>query len=271
MGKADIGTAKYQSKQLKASGLQRLRFYCQICEKQCRDANGFKNHINSLSHQKKITSLKDGGSSIIEEYSSQFLNDFIKLLKINHGTKKINANKFYQEYILNDRDHVHMNSTKWSSLTQFVKFLGTKGYVKVEQPEADTDTEFNLVIRLIDTEYYQKQQELLQNQKNLKTEEQMSMKLINDQIKKGQEYMNRHKQEFKEESKPDNINTNQPIKVSLKLSVSKRPRVRSAFGNDSESEGEEEAEEEERGSQLKRRNNIKIGEITNRLGVKSKR
>lgn len=271
MGKADIGTAKYQSKQLKASGLQRLRFYCQICEKQCRDANGFKNHINSLSHQKKIISLKDGGSSIIEEYSNQFLKDFIKLLKINHGTKKINANKFYQEYILNDRDHVHMNSTKWSSLTQFVKFLGTKGYVKVEQPETDTDTEFNLVIRLIDSEYYQRQQELMQNQKNIKTEEQISMKLINEQIKKGQEYMNKHKEEFKEDSTPNIINTNQPIKVSLKPSISRRPKVQSAFGNDSESDEDNSPEEGERRNQPKQKNNTRIGEITSRLAFKSKR
>lgn len=269
MGKADIGTAKYQSKQLKASGLQRLRFYCQICEKQCRDANGFKNHINSPYHQKKITSLKDGGSSIIEDYSRQFLNDFMRLLKINHGTKKINANKFYQEYILNDRDHVHMNSTKWSSLTQFVKFLGTNGYVKVEQPENDSDTEFNLVISLIDADYIRKQEEFMQKQKNLKSEEEIAMKIINDQIKKGQEYLEKHKKEFKEEPKVVQQISNAPVKVSLKASFPKKPQVASAFTNDSESEDDD--NEMEHMEKLKKRKSSNISQISNRLLTKSKR
>lgn len=269
MGKADIGTAKYESKQLKASGLQKLKFYCQICEKQCRDANGFKNHINSLSHQKKITSLQDGGSTIIEEYSSQFLNDFVRLLKINHGTKKINANKFYQEYILNDSDHVHMNSTKWSSLTQFVKFLGNKGYVKVEQADTGVESEFDLIIRLLDnsSEYYQKQQQTIQKQKGLKTEEQISMKFINEQIKKGQDYLNKHKEEFKNEEKPNIPISQAPIKVSLRpKSISKKPKTPSAFGDDSESE-----DNENEGLHLNKRKSTNIDRISNRILLKSKR
>lgn len=30
---------------MKAKGLGRLRWYCQVCQKQCRDDNGFKCHI----------------------------------------------------------------------------------------------------------------------------------------------------------------------------------------------------------------------------------
>ncbi len=29
---------------IKAKGLQKLRWYCQLCQKQCRDENGFKCH-----------------------------------------------------------------------------------------------------------------------------------------------------------------------------------------------------------------------------------
>ena len=38
------------------------------------------------------------------------------------------ANNVYQEYI-NDRDHVHMNSTQWETLTEFVKWLGREGWL----------------------------------------------------------------------------------------------------------------------------------------------
>jgi len=157
MAKAELGTAKYQSKKLKASGLQKLKFYCQLCQKQCRDSNGFKNHLSSPSHQGKISQIQLLGESnkLIDNYSDQFIIDFLRLLKLNHGTKFINANKFYQEYI-RDKDHVHMNSTRWRTLTSFVKYLGKNGKVKVktnidDDDDNDVDDEgFNLEIRFID-------------------------------------------------------------------------------------------------------------------------
>jgi hypothetical protein len=34
-----------------------------------------------------------------------------------------------------DRHHVHMNSTTWVTLTQYVKYLGREGLCKVDQDE----------------------------------------------------------------------------------------------------------------------------------------
>ena len=39
---------------IKAKGLQKLRWYCQMCQKQCRDENGFKCHQNSESHKRQM-------------------------------------------------------------------------------------------------------------------------------------------------------------------------------------------------------------------------
>ena len=39
---------------IKAKGLQKLRWYCQMCGKQCRDENGFKCHLSSESHQRQM-------------------------------------------------------------------------------------------------------------------------------------------------------------------------------------------------------------------------
>ena len=47
MGKAEVGTPKWISNNIKSKGLQKLRWYCQMCEKQCRDENGFKCHTSS--------------------------------------------------------------------------------------------------------------------------------------------------------------------------------------------------------------------------------
>ena len=39
---------------IKAKGLQKLRWYCQMCGKQSRDENGFKCHLSSDSHQRQM-------------------------------------------------------------------------------------------------------------------------------------------------------------------------------------------------------------------------
>lgn len=42
------------------------------------------------------------------------------------GTKRVHNNIVYNEYI-SDREHVHMNSTQWETLTDFTKWLGREG------------------------------------------------------------------------------------------------------------------------------------------------
>ena len=39
---------------MKSKGLQKLRWYCQMCQKQCRDENGFKCHLTSESHKRQM-------------------------------------------------------------------------------------------------------------------------------------------------------------------------------------------------------------------------
>jgi hypothetical protein len=39
---------------IKAKGLNKLRWYCQLCQKSCRDENGFKCHQMSEGHQRQM-------------------------------------------------------------------------------------------------------------------------------------------------------------------------------------------------------------------------
>lgn len=60
-----------------------------------------------------------------------------------HGEKPIGANRFYQEYI-QDKDHVHLNWTRWKTLSGFVRYLGSSGLctVQVSDPSLpDSDLE----------------------------------------------------------------------------------------------------------------------------------
>lgn len=51
-----------------------------------------------------------------------------------YQTKLVRANQVYNEYI-QDKNHLHMNSTRWVSLTEFVKYLGREGIVRAEENE----------------------------------------------------------------------------------------------------------------------------------------
>ena len=122
-----FATASFLNKQMKTRGLQKLRFYCQICQKQCRDENGYKSHSKSPSHLKKLSQMTHAD---IDKYTSQFQKEFLKLLRLSHGEKKVEANKFYNEYI-QDKDHVHMNATKFTSLSRFIQHLSREGKIQI--------------------------------------------------------------------------------------------------------------------------------------------
>jgi len=99
-----------------------------------RDENGFKCHTQSESHVRQMLLIGEDSRKHISDYSNQFQRDFLQLLKTSHGEKKVNINHFYQEYIGN-KEHVHMNATRWPSLTEYAKFLGREGICRVEEGE----------------------------------------------------------------------------------------------------------------------------------------
>ncbi|KAI9638748.1 domain of Kin17 curved DNA-binding protein-domain-containing protein [Dioszegia hungarica] len=134
MGKAEAGSTKAAANAIKAKGLGRLRWYCQVCEKQCRDENGFQAHCRAESHLRKILLLGPKAGSAISDFSSQFQSEFMTLLRTRHLTNRVQANKVYNEYI-QDKHHVHMNSTRWVTLAGFVATIGKAGLVRVEEDE----------------------------------------------------------------------------------------------------------------------------------------
>ncbi|KAJ7506716.1 domain of Kin17 curved DNA-binding protein-domain-containing protein [Mycena galericulata] len=134
MPRAEVGTPKYVANKMKSKGLQRLRWYCQVCEKQCRDENGFKCHAQSESHLRQMLVVGEHAGKHITNFSQQFQSEFVALLSRRFGTKRVRANQVYQEYI-SDKSHLHMNSTRWVTLTEFVKHLGRSGIARVDETE----------------------------------------------------------------------------------------------------------------------------------------
>ena len=128
-------SAKALSTRMKARGLQRLRWFCQMCSKQCRDENGFKCHTQSESHLRQMQLFASDAASFIERFSQQLVDGYLSVLS-RMGGRRVKANQVYTQYIA-DRQHAHMNSTKWDSLSSFVSYLGHERLAAVDQ-DAET-------------------------------------------------------------------------------------------------------------------------------------
>ncbi|XP_050413490.1 DNA/RNA-binding protein KIN17 [Patella vulgata] len=181
MGKEKGGflTPKAIANRIKSKGLQKLRWYCEMCQKQCRDENGFKCHMTSESHQRQLLLFAENPDEYIDSFSNDFAEEFLEVLRRRCGTKRIHANIVYQEYISN-RNHVRMNSTQWVTLTDFVKWLGREGKCVVDL------TEKGWFISYIDRdpETIKKQEAIKAKEKIDLDDEERTSKFIQKQIEK---------------------------------------------------------------------------------------
>ena len=81
MGKHAVGTPKWIDNRQKAKGLNKLRWYCQMCQKTCRDQNGFKCHIMSEAHVRQLQMFSENPALFVDNYSKDFLEGKIKDIK----------------------------------------------------------------------------------------------------------------------------------------------------------------------------------------------
>lgn len=146
-----------------------------------RDENGFKCHTQSESHVRQMLLIGEDPRKHISDYSNQFQRDFLLLLRTAHGEKKVHINHFYQEYIAN-KEHVHMNSTRWPSLTEFAKHLGREGLCRVE------DLDKGLHLSWIDNspEALRRQDAIRKKERQDRGDEEREQKLIQEQIERAE-------------------------------------------------------------------------------------
>jgi DNA/RNA-binding protein KIN17 len=144
-----------------------------------RDENGFKMHTQSESHVRQMLVVGADAKKYINDYSSQYQRDFLQLLRTSHGEKKVHLNHFYQEYISN-KEHIHLNATKWPSLTEFAKFLGREGICRVEEDEK------GLHIAWVDNspENLRRQDALRKKERQDRGDEEREQALIREQVEK---------------------------------------------------------------------------------------
>ena len=119
---------------MKSRWLQKTKWYCQMYQKQCRDENGFKCHWQSEGHKRMIELYSSNPEKYQNKFSNQFLHKFLQILEFKYCDSQVKTNNVYNEYI-QDKNHIHMNSTRWKSLTCFVTYLQSNELVEVEEKE----------------------------------------------------------------------------------------------------------------------------------------
>ena len=181
MGKKDSvsGSLKAIANAAKSKGLQKLRWYCQVCAKQCRDENGFKCHCTSEAHLRQMEIFGMNQGKFVAEYSREFQRDFLNLLAISHRNSRVAATVIYNEYISN-KTHMHMNSTRWTSLTGFIQHLGREGICEIDE----TPKGWFLIYRPEDKEEKMRQAMKAKRERAEEDEEERAARLIAEQIER---------------------------------------------------------------------------------------
>lgn len=195
-----------------------------MCQKQCRDENGFKCHLNTEAHQRQMLLFGQNSGSFTYEFSKDFFNSFMDILKRQFGTKRVKANKVYQQVIA-AKDHVHMNSTRWHTLTGFCQWLGKSGICVVDLIEE----EWWITYIDRDPETMERQRKSEKKKKMDKDDEEKLLEFIEQQVerdrkRKGDEDRDGEGEEDSEQKKyTELVRENEEEKIKLELKIFKKP------------------------------------------------
>ncbi|OON19477.1 hypothetical protein X801_04655, partial [Opisthorchis viverrini] len=88
----------------------------------------------SESHHRQMKLFAENGGKFISSFSSEFLKGYLDIVRRQFGGQRVHANVVYQEYI-KDKEHIHMNATRWHTLTGLCMWLGKQGICKVDETE----------------------------------------------------------------------------------------------------------------------------------------
>jgi DNA/RNA-binding protein KIN17 len=195
--------------------------------------------VNSESHLRQMRVFADNPYSVLDEFSQEFERGFLETLSSLHGTKRVKANTVYQEYIA-DKHHIHMNATKWTTLTGLCMHLGKESKAIVDE------TEKGWFIQYVDRDpkVLARQAQSEQRQKFELDEEERRKREIAVQVQAAEERRRAEGGDNNAEEGVDNSmvrgENDQKVTVALApvvtatLGLKKRPRQAVGFGGDSD-------------------------------------
>jgi DNA/RNA-binding protein KIN17 len=157
------------------------------------------------------------------QFSKDFFDSFMDILRRQFGTKRIKANKVYQQVIA-DKNHVHMNATRWHTLTGFVQWLGKSGICVVDLIE----DEWYITYIDRDPETLERQKKAEKKKKMDKDDEERLLEFIDQQVERDKARKETEDDNDKDKIKcSEFIRENEEEKIKLDLKIFKKPEVSS--------------------------------------------
>eukprot|EP00918_Siedleckia_nematoides_P072734 GHVU01158761.1.p1 GENE.GHVU01158761.1~~GHVU01158761.1.p1 ORF type:complete len:467 (+),score=108.95 GHVU01158761.1:944-2344(+) len=98
-------------------------------------------HCMSEQHQRMMKVFTERPKKFMDEFSRDFEFSFMQLMRTRYCRTKILANTVYCDMI-SDKQHIHMNSTLWVTLSEFVSYLGESKQCTVEWTEKGPMVEY---------------------------------------------------------------------------------------------------------------------------------
>jgi len=82
----------------------------------------------------KMGDFNSNPRAYIQKYSADFESEFLSHFKVKYGPNQwVIANKAYNE-VIRDPHHTHLNSTRWTTLGEFIMYLSTREHgIKFEK------------------------------------------------------------------------------------------------------------------------------------------
>lgn len=154
----------------------------------------------------------------IGSYSEEFKRAFLNMMATSHRNSRVSANIVYNEYIAH-KEHIHMNATRWTTLTEFIKHLGREGICEVDE----TPKGWFLTYRPEDKEEKMRQAMKAKRKVAEEEEDDRNARLIREQIERANAALPEHAKRHAEATELD-----ENAKGELKLSLAGVKRIKTA-------------------------------------------
>jgi DNA/RNA-binding protein KIN17 len=120
--------------------------------------------------------------AFVEFYSKEFLDAFMEELRRKTENVRSKATSIWKSVIA-ERHHIHLNATKWLTLTEFVKYIGKEGLADV-----DVDEEGKWHVRYInrDPAAEERKKALERKEKMDQDDSERAARMVEKQIKEAQ-------------------------------------------------------------------------------------
>jgi DNA/RNA-binding protein KIN17 len=151
MGKGDKNSEpKVIAKKMKYGHLQKLKWYCEICQHQSNDEQSYRQHVQCEKHRLMMVHFRSNKDSVLKSNSHIFECTFMDVLRRRFPNREVPANVVYTQ-VIRDKNHVHMNSTRWESVHGFCMHLESCNKIRMRMTERgpmiryiDQDADLNL-------------------------------------------------------------------------------------------------------------------------------